>query len=250
MSDPEELTATWREEESAPRHFDAALQVVRYKPKASSAKSTKPRTTDPEERQNLIKGLANPLLYHRHSHCLSQLHDAILSLETARKVFRDANLTDDWREFVTLAIKCAERAWEAFINPLAWMNQRRYVEAGDTGGMWKEDKRCKLAVEYKLLELEKAKERCISAIHQMCWTNERGWSSPERALLGMMAYNGGLAKLTEFEILFTTIDKSLKSAIDRVVKNVVAKGVKMHEPRKREDCKKGERMDSAASQNL
>lgn len=163
MTSSDNLTAAWREEDSPSRHFDLALQLVPYRRKAGNAKSESARDMDPQERKNLITGLSNPLLYHRHSRCLSRLQDVILSLETARKIARDAKLTEDWQELVALAIKCAERAWEAFINPLAWMNQRRYVEAGDTGGMWKEDRKCKLAIEYRLRELAKSKERCISA---------------------------------------------------------------------------------------
>ncbi|KAJ9116321.1 hypothetical protein QFC22_004761 [Naganishia vaughanmartiniae] len=243
MKTSEDLTATWRGEDSAPQHFDAALQLVRYRRQSSSANpssSARTAAADPEERKNLIKGLSNPLLYHRHSQCLSRLQDHISSLGTARRLVGDAKSTDKWKESVALAIECAERAWDKFIHPLVWMNQRRYVEGGDTGGMWKEEKRCKLAIELKLLELEKEKGRCISAIQQMCWMDEQGWSSAERVLLSMMAYNSGLAELIQFATLLTTIDKSLKSAIDVVAKKMVAKGKRMHELKKQDEALEGD----------
>ncbi|KAJ9092280.1 hypothetical protein QFC21_006922 [Naganishia friedmannii] len=91
------------------------------------------------------------------------------------------------------------------------MNQRRYVEAGGTGVIWKEDVRCKLAIEYKLLELETAKERCIS---DNVFDEKRGWLPIREALL-RMGYNKALAELNDFAPLFMTMDKPLKSAIDR-----------------------------------
>jgi hypothetical protein len=73
----------------------------------------------------------------------------------------------------------------------------------------------------------------------MCFMNQQGWASAERALLSMKAYNNGLAELTGFATLLMTIDKALKGAIERVVKNIVAKGKKMH---KLNEGKDGERM--------
>ncbi|KAJ9116501.1 hypothetical protein QFC24_006734 [Naganishia onofrii] len=251
MTPADDMTGACREDDS-PSESDAGHQLLRHRPAstrsdAGNAAEPSTRSQSPadaqHERNTLIQGLSDPRMYHRHRQFPFHLQDLILALRMAKRAVDSADVVEDWQRCVAMAIKGAERAWEAFIGPLSSMNRRQYVRAGDSAGIRKEDERSRIAVEHRLLVVGNAKDRCISAIQQMCRMKERAWSPIRGALLDL-EYTKALAGLNDFESLLRMIDRSLKREIDRVVKDVVARAMDL-----REDDEEGHGVDDAAPSN-
>ncbi|KAJ9092955.1 hypothetical protein QFC19_008553 [Naganishia cerealis] len=213
------------------------------------AEQSSRRAVDPQERKYLIEGLSNPLLFHRHSQALSDLQKVIGFLERTRKFVSRAESIERSEVYATVALlESVEQAGSQFLYPLICMNREKVAGAGGTDGMWEEEERRRRAVSKKLVELERAKQQCVNSSEldspprYMCLINGTEQSPIQESLINE-AYIKSLAELTDFASLLVTIDRSLKRAIDDVVRRMVASGKKMHGTKQSEDLTKAEVAD-------
>ena len=68
----------------------------------------------------------------------------------------------------------------------------------------------------------------------MHWLNDQGWPLGERSWASIECVDS-LKEMVDFGDLLKMVDSSLEPAIRSVVKKMVAKGIRMHEPNKQED---------------
>jgi hypothetical protein len=123
------LTGTWREGNSAPRYSDVALQLVPYDPLITTTGvyvyTYTHRVKSLREQQDLVEGLCNPLVWHRHPVSHSQLKAAFDPLKKAMKLVRSPQYQECWDSRIERAIRHSDLAWARFLTVFALARQHR-----------------------------------------------------------------------------------------------------------------------------
>jgi hypothetical protein len=164
---PNVLTRTWRRRDCPPQYSDKALQVVLYyaSPTAANSQrySNRMHIMSPQELQELVEGLCNPLVWHRCPEAFSRLRNAIVSLAKARKLVRSLKNEECRDSRIERAIRHSDRAWAKFRMAFALQSRDDVARDGARTGMSQGDQKRRQAVHNALSALSDAREQCVSS---------------------------------------------------------------------------------------